>query len=67
VVGFLTQVFILRQLAEDFAHGLPLEREPVGVVHQTIQDSIGQGVVADAGIPLVGRQLTDHQRGRLIT
>ena len=54
-VCFLTQVFIFRQLAEYLAHGFPLELKPVGVVHQSVQDGVGQGVVADAGIPLIGR------------
>ena len=62
---FLSQVFIFGQLAEDFADGFPLELETVGVVHQPIQDGIGQCVITDAGIPLIGRQLTDHQGGRV--
>ena len=35
----------------------------MGVVHQPIQDGVGQSVVADGGIPLVGGQLAnDHGR-----
>lgn len=31
----------------------------MGVVHQPIQDGVGQGVVTDGGVPLIGRQLAD--------
>ena len=65
MVGFLTQVFIFGQLGEDFAHGLALEREAVGVVHEPVQDGVGERIVADAGVPLVGRQLADDNRGGL--
>lgn len=32
-------------------------------MHQPVKNGIGQGVIADAGIPLIGRKLADHQRG----
>ena len=52
----------------DFAHRFALELNAVGVVHQAIQDGIGQGVVADAEIPLIGGQLADHHgRSVLVT
>jgi len=34
----------------------------VSVVHQAVQDSVRQGVVADAGVPLIRRQLADDHR-----
>jgi len=55
-------VFIFGQLPEEFSHRLALQRESVRVVHQPVQDGVRQGVVADAGIPLVSRQLADDQR-----
>jgi len=36
----------------------------MGVVHQPIQNGIGQGVVTDGGVPLIGGQLADDH-GRL--
>ncbi len=36
----------------------------MGVVHQPIQDGIGQGVVTDGGVPLIDGQLADDH-GRL--
>ncbi len=61
-------MFIFRQLPQYFTHGLTLEREAVSVVHQPIENGIGEGVFPDAGIPLIGRQLTDYQgRGLSVT
>jgi len=54
-------VFIIGQQPPLFSHGLTLEREAVGVVHQTVEDGVSQGVVTDAGVPLVGGELADHQ------
>jgi hypothetical protein len=34
----------------------------MGVVHQPIQDGVGQGVVTDGGIPLIDGQLADDHR-----
>ena len=42
-------MFIFRQLAEYLAHGFPLELKPVCVVHQSVQDGVGEGVIVDAG------------------
>ncbi len=36
----------------------------MGVMHQPIQNGIGQGVVTDGGVPLIGGQLADDH-GRL--
>ena len=55
-------MFIFRQLAEYLAHGFPLELKPVCVVHQSVQDGVGEGVVVDAGIPLIGVCATRDQR-----
>ena len=34
----------------------------MSIVHESIQDGIGQRVITDGLIPLIGGQLTDHQR-----
>ena len=36
-----------RQFLRPFAHRLALEVDPVGVVHQAVEDGIGQGRIAD--------------------
>ena len=56
------QVFIIHQLAEDFTHGFAFELKAVGVVHQTVQDTIGQCALTDTDIPLIVGQLTNHER-----
>jgi hypothetical protein len=62
-VVFLSQVFTIGQLSHDLAHGLALELQAVGVVHEAVEDGVCEGVVTDAGIPLVGGQLADHGGG----
>ena len=57
--------FILGQLAEYFSHGLTLQLKPVSVVHEPVQNGVGESVVADTGVPLVGWELADHQGRRL--
>jgi hypothetical protein len=49
-------MFIFRQLAEYLAHEFPLELKPMCVVHQSVQDGVGEGVVVDAG-NTIGRWL----------
>ena len=34
----------------------------MGVVHQPIQDGVGQGVVTDGGVPLIDGKLADDHR-----
>ncbi len=51
----------MRQLPQYFAHGFPLDLEPVGAMHEAAQDGIGEHIVTDAGIPLFCGQLTDYQ------
>ena len=51
--GVLTQVFTIGQLGVFFTHGLARQLKAMCVVHEPIQDGIGERVIADAGIALV--------------
>src|SRR5437667_12043750 len=42
----------LRLLAALFAHRFTLHLDPVGVVHEPVQDAVGERRVADLGVPL---------------
>jgi hypothetical protein len=44
-------------------HAVAGEREAVGVVHQPVQDGVGQGGVADDVVPLVDGDLAGDDRG----
>ena len=35
----------------------------MGMMYQPVEDGIGEGVIADGGIPLVDGQLAGHERG----
>ena len=43
------------QLCSAFAHGVSLEIDLVGVVHQAVEDGVGEGGVADDVVPFVDR------------
>lgn len=48
-----------------FSYGLSVEFETVSVVHEAIADRIGDGFVADEGVPLSGVKLTGDDGGAL--
>ena len=55
---------VVGQLVDPGAHGLALEHEAVGVVHQAVEDGVGVGGVADHVMPAIDRQLGgDDGRG----
>ena len=43
-----------------FAHALALEGEPVRVVHEPIEDGVGDGRIGDRLVPVIDRQLAGH-------
>src|SRR3954463_11500064 len=43
-----------------FSEALALEREPVSVVHQAIENGIGKGRIADDLVPMFDRKLAGH-------
>lgn len=47
-------------------HRATLEREAVAVVHESIEDGIGERGFVDIGVPLLDRQLTGDERGLLV-
>ena len=34
-------------------------------MHQAVENGVSKGVIADAGVPLIGRKLADHDGGHL--
>ncbi len=46
-----------------FAHRVALEVDFVGVVHEAIEDGIGDSTVTEIGVPLIERQLAGDERG----
>jgi hypothetical protein len=51
--------------AHEFAHGFSFEIDLVGVVHQPVEDGVGQGGIADEVVPLLDRQLAGDDGGAL--
>ncbi len=47
------------------AHGLPFEGDAVGVVHQPVEDGIGQRWIADERMPMLDGELAGDERGAL--
>ena len=45
-----------------FAHALALEGDPVRVVHEAIEDGVGDGRIGDRVMPVIDRQLACHDR-----
>ena len=45
----------------DFAHRPAVEREPVGIVDDAIEDGVGESGFADHLVPGVGRQLAGDE------
>ena len=46
-----------------FAHGVSFQFEFVGVVHESVEDGLGDRAVAEGGVPLVERELTGDEGG----
>ena len=51
---------LLRLMA---AHRGALQRDPMGLVDQAIEDRVGKGGVADAVVPVLEGELTGHEGG----
>jgi hypothetical protein len=53
---------IVKRLTLDggFAEALALEREPVSVVHQSIENGVGESRITDDLVPMVDRKLAGH-------
>ena len=54
---------MIRQLGLSFSHGFSFHVDLVGVVDQPVQYGVGQGGVADCGVPLVDGQLAGGNGG----
>ena len=50
-----------RVLDRRLAEAIALERQPVRVVHQPIQNGVGNGRVGDGFVPVLDRQLAGHK------
>lgn len=48
------------------AHRLAFEDDAIGVVYQSVEDGIGEGGIAQVGVPAVDGQLARHQRGGFV-
>jgi hypothetical protein len=55
----------IRQFVVAFAHGLPLEVDPVGVVYEPVEDGVGEGGVADDLVSVLDGYLAGNQ-GRTV-
>ena len=49
---------MVRQWGLSFSHGLSFHVDLIGVVDQPVEYDVGQGGVADSGVPLVDGQLS---------
>ena len=58
---------MIRQLGLSFSHGFSFHVDLVGVVDQPVQYGVGQGGVADCGVPLVDGQLAGGDGGAAVT
>ena len=47
-------------LGGGFAHALAVEGEPVRVVHEPVEDGVGDGRIGDRLVPVIDRQLAGH-------
>src|SRR5271155_4959290 len=45
-----------------FSHALTLERQPVRIVYEPIEDGVGDGRIGDCFVPVIDRQLAGHNR-----
>ena len=44
------------------AHALALECHPMRVVHEPVEDRVGDGRIGDCLVPVIDRQLAGHNR-----
>ena len=57
----------LSQRSESFAHGFSFQVELVGVVHEAVEDGVGQGRITDGVVPLLdGKLAGEHGRADAI-
>lgn len=49
-----------------FSHRLPFECEAVSIVHQPVEDRVGERRLVEVGVPLIDRQLACDDRGAAI-
>jgi hypothetical protein len=49
-------------LGGHLTHTLALEGQPVRVVHEPIEDRVGDGRIGDCLVPVIDRQLAGHNR-----
>lgn len=45
-----------------FAHRCPAEIDPVAVMHQSVEDGIGERRLVEIGMPLIDGQLAGDER-----
>ena len=45
-----------------FSHAFALECQPVRVMHEPIEDGVGDGRIGDRLVPVIERQLAGHDR-----
>ena len=45
------------------SHRLSVQSNPVGVMHQSVEDRVGERGIADGGVPLLDRNLAGHDGG----
>jgi len=57
---------VVRQPGLSFSHGFSFHVDRVGVVDQPVQYGVGQGGVADGGVPLVDGQLAGGDGGAAV-
>ena len=55
-------LLVLRRIAF-LAHGLAAHLDAMGVVHQTVEDAVGDGRIADLLVPARDRQLGSQDGG----
>ena len=56
-------VVFLRRWITFFAHGLSAHFDAVGIVHQAVEDAVGDGGIADLLVPARDRQLGGEDGG----
>ena len=42
-------------------HRIALEHEAVAVMHEPIEDGVGDGAIVEVGVPLIQRQLAGNE------
>ena len=48
------------------AHGLAFKDQSIAVVHDSIEDRVGNGAITQVGVPLIDRKLARDERGASI-